>query len=149
MSTKSNPKTVQTRKRSARKSIPACIGITQLMQARPVLHVARLSGPDNEVSIYLQPVPYFVFFDELKAMRHAGFNSIEPDGPGVCPNCDASCAVGVTYFQRHRTGKKNLDTQRGFEFCFDCNMVTEVMLTDMQHMPAGALIFLTPEHQDD
>lgn len=132
MSAKSSPtvapKTTTTRKRKPA-STPANIGITQAMRARPVYRREPLIG--NEDTVTLHPVPVHVFFNEVVAMRRARYTS-ETEGHGSCDVCGGSSAVGITYWQRHRNGKKNHDSQRGFLFCFDCQSVTESMLVDSE-----------------
>lgn len=139
MATKSNPKTRLPRK-SRPASKPANIGITPTMRAREIINIYDLS--DGEEYIWLDPVTIHVFFHEVQAMKHARYGAAEIDGHGVCPNCDAQTAVDVSYFQRHRNGKKNSDTQRGFEVCLECHMVTEVILRDVVQVQ------LDHEHQD-
>lgn len=131
MATKSSPtvapKTTSIRKRKPATAPAANIGLTHAMRARPVYRREPLIG--NEDVLYLHPVPVHVFFNEAIAMKRARYTS-ECEGHGTCDVCGGSSAVGITYWQRHRNGKKNNDSQRGFNFCFDCQSVVESMLIE-------------------
>lgn len=129
MVAKPSPTTVQTLPARKRKSapVPAGMGLTPLMRDRQVYRREPLIGDEDTVTLF--PVSAPVFMAEVKVMKDAGYVS-EPDGPGLCEVCKSRGAVGVTYWRRHRNGKKDIDSQRGFCFCFDCLMVTESMLVD-------------------
>lgn len=125
-STKVNPdsNSMPARKRPA-KPAAANIGITPVMKARPIVDVCDC-GEGDEI-VWLKPVPIHVFFEEAQALKQAKYHPT-PDGYGICIHCDAQSTVGVNYFQRYRNGKNNHATLRSFEFCFDCHMVTEVVM---------------------
>lgn len=126
---KPSPKTRPTRKRAA--CNPANFGIIPSMRAREIIE--QYQYENGERSIWLKPVPIATFFAEVQAMRHAKYVTYDVEGRSVCPSCDCQTAVCLTYWQHHRNGKRKHETQRAFEFCFDCQHVTEVLLIGPEH----------------
>lgn len=126
---KSNPKTasniVSMRRARVVKPAPAHVGITFAMRAREILYASEVDAHD--IFLWLDPVPVGVFALELSLMQKHGYKICETEGNGLCPRCDGP-TQGVTYFRRHRNGKKDFDSGRSFDLCLECLHVTEAKL---------------------